>query len=532
VEKIVSLTLRPYQQELVDGVLTAIGRGDKQTLVISPTGSGKTCSFIRLSEHLINDASGDEVVLILSHLSLLTSQTKQKFTKFSSLPVGILQASKMPSVDDRVIVSTVQSSRDFAKIAAYYELSGKKVRYIITDESHLRWSQSYKAVYDTFPEAQLIDVTATPFLRGRLAINAYDSVAFQISLSEMIEQKYLVEPVLRQIEIESDTKEKKCAIFMRTYQQYESGNKAVFFMRDKEECRLLCDALISEGVKAAIVTDAITGSKRDAILTGFEGDEYDVLVSVNVLTAGWDSLVCQAIFMQGTDSPSVYMQRLGRALRPQDGMSVKPEHDKQDARCYVFGTLPEIQSGEFIQTHNMTLKPKKYDECANFDEQADWLELNDMTDTVEYQICQASIKVQRLANKINMDVLNQLIETKSIPSQFMLKLASGVDSFKPIQGGNAPASYQQVLTMQKLGLIPPNGITSNEARLVIQSLTGKATHHHQSDKFIIKSGKFAGSHIKDVSWPFRQAILKRYPNSDIAKQIREFYPSTRGKKST
>jgi superfamily II DNA or RNA helicase len=527
VEKIVSLTLRPYQQELVDGVLTAIGRGDKNILVISPTGSGKTISFIGLAERLNESMADDECILIMSHLSLLTTQTRAKFEKFSAMPTGVLQGKLQPSASDKVIVSTIQSARVFDKIWQYYEQTQKKIKYIYIDESHRSLNKSYDDTLACFPDVQVINFTASPYRGKRLAINSYDSVAFQISLQEMIDQKYLVPAVVKQVALDQDTTATRCAVIMRSYLEYEKGKKAIIFMKNKDECRLISDALTQEGVNSAIVTDDVTGRKRDKIFADYDSDGVDVLVSVMALEAGFDSLKCEVVLMVGTHSPSTYIQRIGRALRPLDGLSVKPEHSKQSARIYIFGPTPEIESGEYIKHHNAAMKPKKYDECTSIDERLDWLEMADETDSDEYKFNISAQKVQRLASKINMQVLSRLIEDSAIPPQFMLKLASGVDSFKPIQGGNAPASYQQVLAMQKLGLVPPNGITSNEARLVIQSLTGKATHHHQSDKFIVKEGKFKGSHVKDLAWAYKSIILRKFPYSPLAKMIREFHPKVK-----
>ena len=517
-----SLTLRPYQHDLVNGVMLAMARGDKDTIVISPTGSGKTVAFIRISEMLIEAANENEVVLILSHLDLLTSQTKKKFNKFSPLDVGILQGQKMPGANDRVIVSTMQSSRSFEKIVSYYEMSGKKIRYIIIDESHLRWSESYKTILDTFPNAQVIDFTATPFKNKRLATNSYSSIAFQISLQELIDQKYLVPPMLKQVLVENDTTEKRCAMMLKTYMEFEAGRKAIMFMRTKEECKLLADALTQEGVKAAVVTDDVKGKKREVVFEGYDSDTYDVLVSVNVLTAGFDSLLCECVFMYGTDSPTVYLQRVGRALRPVDGDSVKSHHPKQDARVYVFGDTPTIKSGVIEKHHNQALKPKKYDECATIDEKLEYLEDNELKDTEEYRFNKAAQKVQKIAKKIDMKVLARLIESKSISSEFMFKLATTVDTFKPIQGGHLPASATQIRTLASRNL-PVTSMTSNEAMLLIHSSTGQTINHHSGQKYVLGSGKFAGSHIKDLPWAYKSIILKKAPQSPIAKLIREYH---------
>lgn len=518
-----TLTLRPYQNNLVEGVLAAINHGDNSTLVISPTGSGKTVCFIKICERLIDQCADDEVVLILSHLSLLTDQTKKKFNRFSSLPVGILQGQKLPEPTDRVIVSTMQSSRMFEKIVHYYDTSGKRIRYIVIDESHMRFSASYQEILRTFPKAQVIDFTATPFKDRKLATSSYDSISFQISLMELIEQKYLVPPILKQILLESDSSAKKCAMMLRTYQEYELGKKAIMFMANKEECKLLSDALVQEGIKAAVITDAVTGKKRDAIFEGYDNDLYDVLISVNVLTAGFDSLLCECVFMFGTESPTVYLQRVGRALRPVDGDSVKPFHSKRDARIYVFGDTPTIESGVIERHHNQAIKPKKYSDCETLADQIEWLEDNGQTETPEYKFNKAAEKIQRIAKKINMDTLGRMIESKSISAEFMLKLAAGVDNFKAIQGGDRIASKDQILKVLGAGVKDVQGMTSNEANLIITSLTGVSMNHHGSQQFVVKQGKYAGSHVKDLPWAYKSICVKKFPSSEIAQLVNAYH---------
>lgn len=520
------LELRPYQQECVDGVLNAINHGDKQTLVIASTGAGKTVVMVRIAELLLEQSSSNDVVLILSHLSLLTIQTRKKFEKFSQLRVGVLQASKVPKNDSQVIISTVQSSKDFAKIATYYETSGKTIKYIVIDECHMRFSNSYKQVLETFPNAQTIDFSATPFLKGKLTTSHYDSVAFQISLNEMIDLKYLVPPLLRQMLIEKDTTEKLCALFLKTYLEYERDKKSIMFMRTKEECKLMCDALVREGVKAAMVTDAVSAKQRDEIFEGYELDAYDVLVSVNVLTAGYDSPRCESVFMRGTDSPTVYLQRIGRALRPLDSDSVKPHHSKQDARCYVFGTLPEIESGVLEATHKLSVKPKKFEECVDFNEQKDWLEVNDLVESPEYRLCMASIKVKKIADKIKMNVLSSLIEHREIPQEFMEKLAKGCDTFKPLLGGESPASANQLSVMKSIGLNPSSEMSSNEARFLIHSLTGQQVSHHKIDDYVARDGKFKGVHVRDMPFVYKRIIVKKAPMSELAQMIKKYHHTT------
>lgn len=486
--------------------------------------------MVRLCEELDKTMPDDEVVLILSHLSLLTEQTYEKFAKFSDLKVGIMQASVDPSSDSRVVISTVQSARDFSKIANLTSLLNKKVRCIITDESQRRFSNSYSIVYDYFPNIPLIDYTATPYRNKMLATGFYDDVAYQISLQELIDQKYLVPPILRQIEFNSDTPEKRCAIMLGTYLEFERGKGAICFMRNKNECKVLCDAFTNSGISARVVTDNVKAKQRAEIFTQYSAGEIDVLISVDVLSAGFDSSRCEVVMQFSTASPVNYIQRLGRALRPQDNESVKPHHSKQSGRIYVFGDTPTIQSGEIEKTFKQNIKPKKKEDCKTVSEAMEWLENHDMKDSPEYFHMLEAFRVVKIAKKLNLPLIASMFEDKSIDPQFLGKLANVLAKTKandkPATVELRKALIKATVNNESIFIEDYSKVNEGEAKALIKAVTG--SDYRQAglkEEHYLKDGLHAGKHVKDVPWSYKSIILKKAPGSNIAKVIRSFHTS-------
>lgn len=517
-----NLVLREYQSRLVVSIFVSLAQGHKNVLVVAPCGAGKTICFVKATEEYIRQAADDECVLILSHLSLLTEQTKEKFERFSNLPVGVLQASTYPDSNDRVVVSTMQSARDFDKVYQWLDRAKKRVGLIIVDESHRKFNASYNEIFDTFKGVPRVDFTATPFKKSRLVASSYDKVAFSISLAELIEQKYLVPPILNTIEFNSKESEERVAVVMRLYQEHEVGKAVIVFMRTKQECALTADAFNNVGIKAMAITDDIVGEKRQNAFEKYDNGELDVLISVEVLTAGFDAPRCECVFMFGTENPATYLQRVGRALRPEDADSVKPEHKKQNARIYCFGDTPTIKSGELEKIHEWTMKPKTREECENIDEYLDQMEFADDTESEEYRFTKQVARVCQMAQRLKMNTLASLIFKQEFPDRFLGKIVNHMDEFEPLRNGKSYATDKQKDFCVSLGMNREvaDKINRNEAALFIESIKGK--RKVVDDGGVIKAGKFAGKHVNQLPWAYVSMVTKKWPDSPVAKQIREY----------
>ena len=108
------MELRDYQEACLLNTYAALETHDS-VAVVMPTGSGKTAVFGAMVRKFLAENKYGKVVIV-SHLSLLVSQTKDRFKKDWNIEAGILQAKEMPKEDDRVIITTMQSFRVFEKL--------------------------------------------------------------------------------------------------------------------------------------------------------------------------------------------------------------------------------------------------------------------------------------------------------------------------------------------------------------------------------------------------------------------------------
>ena len=149
--------LRPYQQEAVGSIRDEWDRGTLKTLLVLPTGTGKTIVFAAITEECVRKG---ERVLILAHRGELLEQAADKIKKSTGLGCSVEKA-EQTCIGSwfRVTVGSVQTlMRD-------KRLAGFKRDYfdtIVIDEAHHCISDSYQKVLGYFQNAKVLGVTATP----------------------------------------------------------------------------------------------------------------------------------------------------------------------------------------------------------------------------------------------------------------------------------------------------------------------------------------------------------------------------------
>ena len=153
--------LRPYQAEAKQAILAAWDEGYRKTLLVLPTGCGKTVVFSSVTENQVNKGHR---VLIMAHRGELLDQAADKLKEASGLD-SVLEKAESTSLGSflPVTVGSVQSLAQEKRLARF---PNNYFQDIIVDEAHHCLSDSYKRVLDHFPNANILGVTATPD-RGR-----------------------------------------------------------------------------------------------------------------------------------------------------------------------------------------------------------------------------------------------------------------------------------------------------------------------------------------------------------------------------
>ena len=181
------MQLRPYQQEAKDSIFQEWEKGIRKTLLVLPTGCGKTIVFAKVTEQCVQN--GDRV-LILAHRGELLQQAADKIAKSTGLNCATEKAEESCLGSwFRITVGSVQSLMRESRLNRFPQ---DYFDTIIIDEAHHCISDSYKRVLQHFPESKVLGVTATPD-RGDMKNlgSVFESLAYEYTLPKAIKEGYL-----------------------------------------------------------------------------------------------------------------------------------------------------------------------------------------------------------------------------------------------------------------------------------------------------------------------------------------------------
>lgn len=322
------MELRPYQAEAKQAIFDQWDGGVHRTLLVLPTGCGKTIVFAKVAEDCVTN--GDRV-LILAHRGELLEQAADKIRRSTGL-MSAVEKAESSCLDSwfRVTVGSVQTMMREKRLA---EFPQDYFQTIIIDEAHHCLSDSYQRVLGHFPDAHVLGVTATPDRGDMRNLGQYfESLAYEYTLPKAIKAGYL-SPIkavtiplkldLTSVGVQSgDFKAGDLGTALDPYLYqiademagYCQGRKTVVFLPLVKTSQKFRDILQERGFRAA----EVNGESKDRaeILAAFDRGDYDVLCNSMLLTEGWDcpSVDC-IVVLRPTKIRSLYSQMVGRGTR-------------------------------------------------------------------------------------------------------------------------------------------------------------------------------------------------------------------------
>lgn len=325
------MTLRPYQSEAVKAVEHEWNEGHKHTLLVLPTGCGKTICFAKVTENRV-DKGGK--VLILAHRGELLEQASDKLMKATGITSALEKAdSHAAGTDHSVVVGSVQTLQRDNRLEEY---SPDEFDSIIVDEAHHALSDSYKKILGYF-NANVLGVTATPD-RGDMKNlgEFFETLAYEYTLPQAIREGYLCPIKAQTIPLKIDltgvrTQQGDYAtsdlgdtlspyldqiadIIAKNY----ADRKTVAFLPLISTSQEFSAKLASKGVQ----TWEVNGNSKDRseVLADFDQAKNGVLCNSMLLTEGWDcpSVDC-IVVLRPTKIRSLYTQMVGRGTRLCEG---------------------------------------------------------------------------------------------------------------------------------------------------------------------------------------------------------------------
>lgn len=468
------MELRPYQEEAKEAVEGQWESGTKKTLLVLPTGCGKTIVFAKITEDCVRN--GDRV-LILAHRGELLEQAADKIAKATGLGCATEKAEETCLGSwFRITVGSVQSLMRETRLKQF---SRDYFDTIIIDEAHHCISDSYQRILKHFPEAKVLGVTATPD-RGdmRNLGQVFESLAYEYTLPKAIKEGYLspikavtipLQVDLTSVGIQSgDFKAGDLGSALDPYleriaeemKKYCREKKTVVFLPLVKTSQKFRDILNNHGFRAAEVNGE--SSDRAELLENYAAGKYNVLCNSMLLTEGWDCPDVDCIVvLRPTKVRSLYCQMVGRGTRLAPGKDHLLLldflwHTERHELCHPAHLICESEEVAQKMTENL----EKDAGCPIDIEEAEQAASEDVVAQREEALAQKLAEMKRRKRK--------LVD----PLQFEMSIqAEDLSGYVPAFGWEmAPPSDKQKKTLEKLGILPDEIDNAGKASKLLDRL--------------------------------------------------------------
>ena len=468
------MELRPYQQEAKDAIFEQWDNGVKKTLLVLPTGCGKTVVFAKVTEDCVRQGNR---VLILAHRGELLDQAADKLMKTTGLGCALEKAENTCLGSwFRVVVGSVQTLMRQKRLDQFPE---DFFDTIIIDEAHHCISDSYQKVLKHFPDAQILGVTATPD-RGDMQNlgQFFESLAYEYTLPKAIKEGYLT-PIkaltiplkidMSSVSVQAgDFKVSDIGTALDPYlegiaeemKKYCSDKKTVVFLPLVKTSQKFRYLLNEHGFQTAEVNG--NSHDRAEILADFEEGKYNVLCNSMLLTEGWDcpSVDC-IVVLRPTKVRSLYCQMVGRGTRlfpGKDHLLLLDFlwHTERHELCHPASL---ICSNEEV-AQKMTENLEEAAGCPIDIEEAEQKASEDVVAQREESLAKQLAEMKRRKKK--------LVD----PLQFEMSIqAEDLSGYVPAFGWEmGPPSDKQKSTLEKLGILPDQIENAGKAAKLLDRL--------------------------------------------------------------
>ena len=322
----IGVKLRDYQDDLVQRIRAEFGAKKRRVLAVSPTGSGKTVTFAFM---VSSAASKGNSVTIVAHRQEIVDQISRALDSF-----GVRHGLIMPGrthTDDPIQVAMIQTVvRRLDRVPV--------PSLLVVDEAHHAISKTYLEILARWETARVLGVTATPErLDGRGLGDVFDAMVIGPAVRTLIGARhlagfdYFAPPPVADISgvhtAMGDFKVNELAEAMDKatitgdavdhYRDHLNGRPALAFCVTVAHAEHVAETFRAAGYRAASVDGRMDKATRRDRIAALADGRLNVLTSCDVVSEGTDIPVCAgAILLRPTRSLSMFLQQVGRALRP------------------------------------------------------------------------------------------------------------------------------------------------------------------------------------------------------------------------
>lgn len=467
------MKLRPYQQEAKDAILEEWESGRDKTLLVLPTGSGKTVVFSKVIEKRVK--MGDQV-LILAHRGELLEQAQAKLEQSTGLKCSIEKA-ELSSLDSwyRVTVGSVQTLMRDKRLERF---DPSHFGTIIVDEAHHAISDSYQKVLNYFDRAKVLGVTATPDRGDMRNLGSYfESLAYEYTLPRAIKEGYLTPIKALTIPLELDltgvkqqagdysTRDLGSALdpyleaIADEMAKVAMDRKTVVFLPLIATSKRFTEILNSKGFRACEVNGE--SEDRDEVIEDFAAGKYNVICNSMLLTEGWDCPpVDCVVVLRPTRVRSLYSQMVGRGTRLYPGKD----------HLLLLDFLWHTERHELVHPAHLIAGSEEVAQkmTEKIEQDGGPVDLEEVMETAEQDVI--ADREAALAEQLKemRKRKRQLVD----PLQFEMSIqAEDLSSYVPAFGWEmGPPTDKQLKSLEKYGIFPDEVDSAGKAKLLLGRL--------------------------------------------------------------
>ena len=327
------IELFDYQEDMKSRIEKALCL-HRSVMAQMPTGTGKTYLLTAVIDSFVR-ANPKAKVWIVAHRRELVSQideTVRKFHSYSSATSSLLSSVKAMSIQ---------------WLMRHYDEIEEEPGMIVIDEAHHALAKTYKEMWERFPKAKFLGLTATPCrLNGKGFTDLFDILVQSWSVPEFISKGRLATydfvsiksdgvtqrliDSLQKRGADGDYQNKEMDMLLnkkpsierlyRSLEEYGKDRKGIVYAINISHAQKITKLYQEHGVKAIAIDSKTPAAERQQDIEAFKKGDIQVLVNVDIFSEGFDCPDVEFVQLaRPTLSLAKYLQMVGRGLRVAKG---------------------------------------------------------------------------------------------------------------------------------------------------------------------------------------------------------------------
>lgn len=320
--------LHDYQRDLIEGSRELLRQGHRQHIIQSPAGSGKTVTGAYIMQQA---ASKGVTCLFVVPRTELLRQTSKALHGFG-IRHGVVSPSRPMTRGQRVYVAMAKTLANRISKGA----SLPDVGLIIYDEGHGSVAPTYDAIFERWPDAVHLCLSATPGRTDDIPLSKrYTAMVHGPSVRDLIARGNLSDyrmyrPAIAQLanitggnlDRESAERLDKAVIgdAVEHYRRLCNGKRTVVVTPSVKKAEEVAADYRAAGIRAATIEGSMPDRERQQVLDDLRAHRVDVVTSCDLLVEGVDIPEIEVVqWLRRTSSLRVWIQACGRSQRVHAG---------------------------------------------------------------------------------------------------------------------------------------------------------------------------------------------------------------------